>query len=152
MADTEKTNLKTETKTKVKTTKIKPSVAEKLKVDSSSELKTEVKVEKTTKPSRIAILQINNLQYIVREGEKILTRISPKAVKEDINVKLLGIIDGDNFEYGKPYLDYAVDFDLGEMVKGDKVTSFKYKHKARYRRKVGFRKKFVEITLNSITA
>lgn len=99
-------------------------------------------------PVKTAIVAINNMQYVVKEGETIHTRIALQS--KDVEVKLLALIDGETFTYGKPYLENKIDFELGEVVLGEKVTAFRYKSKARHRRKVGFRQKFVEFKLNSV--
>lgn len=99
---------------------------------------------------KLGILEINKMQYVIKEGQTITVRISPTAKAKDVDVKLLGLIEGDSFEYGTPYLDNKLKFELGEVVKGPKVIKSTYKAKTRYRRKVGFRPKYVEFNLVEI--
>ncbi|MFW5702617.1 MAG: 50S ribosomal protein L21 [Candidatus Dojkabacteria bacterium] len=133
--------------TKKKTTTTKKSQTEKKSASSSKKATTKTNVAKAPKT---AILEINNMQYVVAEGETISTRIATNLTDKDLRVNLLAIIDGENFEYGKPYLKQKVEFSLGNIIKGEKVTTNKFKAKSRYRKKTGFRPRFVEFTLNSI--
>lgn len=113
--------------------------------------KTKKVVKAAVKQSpKTVIVAINKMQYVVKEGETIKTRIGLDSQAEDVEVKLLAVVDGENFTYGTPYLANKLNFELGGVVLGEKVTAFKYKSKARYRRKVGFRQKFVEFKLNSV--
>jgi len=143
-----KTNDVSEVTKTMKTVKTKVDI----KADSKAIAKTTSKMtaERTNKiATKLAILEINNMQYIVAEGETITCRIDldPTATPE---VNLLGLVFGSEFTYGTPYLTNKVDFKLGEIVKGDKVITAKFKAKSRYRRKVGFRPHYIEFTLNSI--
>jgi ribosomal protein L21 len=126
-----------------------------------AETKAKTTTKKSTKPAkkassansnRVAVIQINNMQYVAKEGSTFPARISPEAKLADLDVKLLAIVDTDSneFSYGTPHLSNKLDLSLGEMVKGDKVVSKTYKAKSRTRRKVGFRPKFVEVTVNSL--
>lgn len=113
--------------------------------------KAEKKPVVKSKPvnAKTAILEINNMQYVVREGETITCRVvTDEEAPRD--VKLLGIVDGENLFYGTPYLSNKIDFAFGEVVKGDKVVTAKFKAKSRYRRKVASRPQYVKFTLNGI--
>ncbi len=131
--------------------------------------KSQTKSKKSTKAAKKApktaetkkvVLEINGMQYVLNEGETIETRISLDTVEkkkkdgtaEDLEVKLLAIIDekNDKFEYGKPYIEKTIDYEIGDVVKGEKVTTSFFRAKSRYRRKTGMRKKFVQFTLNKI--
>jgi large subunit ribosomal protein L21 len=131
------------TKATKKTTIKKPQPA---KAKASKKLS-----KQAVKPgARIAILAINKMQYIVKEGETIQTRIKLDSTEKNIDVKLLGLIEKENFEVGKPYLSNKLDYALGEVKLGDKVITNKFKAKARYRKRTGHRTKFVEFTLKSV--
>lgn len=144
------------TTAKTKATKAsKPAVKAVKKISPATEkavkpAKSETKVAKS---SRIGVIEINKMQYIGREGETINARIALDS-KENLNsveVKLLALVNPDTkeFNYGAPYLDNKIDFEVGERVLGEKVTSSTFKAKARYRRKVGIRQKFVQVKINS---
>jgi large subunit ribosomal protein L21 len=50
------------------------------------------------------------------------------------------VCDGEKIKIGKPILNnVVVEAEIKKHLKGDKVVSFKYKPKKRYRRKVGNR-------------
>jgi ribosomal protein L21 len=132
-----------------KTTTTKKTSSSKKTAAKKPTKKQTKKTRKSASP-RTAVLAINNMQYIVKEGETIATRISLDSKNSDVDVKLLALLDGDKLEYGKPHIDKKVDFELGKVKSGEKVTTAKFKSKSRYRRRKGFRKKFVEFTLNQV--
>lgn len=152
---TKKSNVKTSSKTKASSktaakAKATKASASKKTPSSKASASSKTTAKKQDKAPRTAVLEINNMQYVVAEGETVATRISPDANSKDIEVNLLALIDGDKFDYGKPYLKQKVEFELGEVVKGKKVTTNIFKAKSRYRRRRGFRPKYVEFTLKAI--
>jgi len=99
---------------------------------------------------KFAVVKVNNNQYFVQEGESIeLSKITGKAgdkVKfEDVMLK----IDGDKIEVGQPLVEKAVvDGEIIEQTKGEKIHTFIYKAKSRYRKASGKR---AELTVVKIT-
>ncbi len=108
------------------------------------------KPKETKKDKKTAVLEINNYQYLIQEGQEIPIRIDLSAQKKDIKINVLAIFQNDTFDYGTPYIKKEVDFELGEIVKGKKVVKATYTAKSRYRRKVGHRSKYREFKLKSI--
>jgi ribosomal protein L21 len=146
-------------KSKTKTKKDTKKKTKAKKAPASKSGKAEKTESKKLGPKKV-VLEINGMQYIVNEGETINTRISLDTVDnkkkdgtaKDLDVKLLAIIDEKNekLEYGKPYIDKTIDYEIGDVVKGEKITTSFFRAKSRYRRKTGMRKKFVQFTLNKI--
>lgn len=112
--------------------------------------KAEKPVVKAKADARVALLEINNMQYASKVGETIEVRVGANDTAEAV-VNLLGVVDGDKFEYGKPYLTNKLSFEFGEAVKQDKVTTAKFKAKSRYRRKTGARPVSVQFTLTALS-
>ena len=133
-----------------KSTRVKKAAVKAESMPTKDTVKVAKKVEKTVN-SRTAILEINKMQYVIKEGETITCRVTTdsEAVRE---VKLLGIVDGEKLSYGTPYLSNKLTFSFGDVVKGDKVVTAKFKAKSRYRRRVASRPQFVKFTLNSINS
>ena len=99
------------------------------------------------------ILEINKMQYIAHAGNTIATKISPTNANKqdsDITVNLLGVVEGEEIKYGKPYIEADLKYTIGDVLKGDKVKTLKYKSKSRYRKTSGHRPKFVEFKLESV--
>ena len=92
-----------------------------------------------------AVVKMGSSQYLVNDGQKLLVDHS------QVDGVLL-TVDGDKVVVGTPYVDKAsvVLEDLGE-VKGDKVRASTYTAKSRSRRTVGFRPKYRQVQVKSIT-
>jgi len=88
-----------------------------------------------------AIILSGGKQYKVEEGsEMVVGRVEgkegDKVTISDVNL----VCDGEKIKIGKPILNnVVVEAEIKKHLKGDKVVSFKYKPKKRYRRKVGNR-------------
>lgn len=82
---------------------------------------------------KIAVIETGGKQYLVSEGQKI------QVEKNPVFDKVLLIADGDNVEIGKPYLNKKVTAELLGEKRLDKVITFKYHSKTRFRKKKGHR-------------
>ncbi|MEI6887350.1 MAG: 50S ribosomal protein L21 [bacterium] len=137
---------------------IKASVIKKdtKKVSSESEKVTKPAVKKATTlekakidKSKFAIVEINNQQEKVYEGEKIVVDLQ----HEDALVfdKVLMFVNGGKTTFGAPYI-------VGASVKGKRIDNFKdkkivvstFKAKSRYRKTIGHRQQKSNILIESI--
>lgn len=88
---------------------------------------------------KIAVIETGGKQYLVSEGQKIQVEKLPQASGAISFDKILLLVDGDKVEVGKPYLNRKVTAELLGEKRLDKVTTFKYHSKTRYRKKKGHR-------------
>lgn len=100
-----------------------------------------------------AIIDIGGKHYKVEKGRDLL--IDLQDHKEGDKVKFENVImlrSDKDVLVGKPYVAKAsVEGKvIAPLVKGEKLTVFKYKQKAHYRRKTGHRQKYTRIEIISI--
>ncbi len=99
-----------------------------------------------------AVIGISGIQLKVQEGERYeINKI--EGVKGDkVEVKeVLMTSDGENIKVGKPYLDdVKVVLEVDTQMRGEKGEGFKYKAKARYRRKYGYRAELTRVIVKKI--
>ena len=103
-------------------------------------------------PTIYAIIETGGKQYRVSPGQVIdvdfLDEIDGSTVEID-RVMLVG--DGDKTITGTPLIDGAKVVATSQGgVRGDKVTSFKYKNKTRYHRKIGHRQPYTRLAIDKI--
>jgi ribosomal protein L21 len=123
-----------------------------MKTEIKSKTNKTNKMAKDSKATKIGVIALNNMQYVVKEGETIETRLPYDTTDgKDVDVKLLAVIADGKIEYGKPFLTNKMNFEFGDLVLGEKVYKDIFQAKSRYRKRVGFRKKFIEFKLNSIS-
>jgi large subunit ribosomal protein L21 len=99
-----------------------------------------------------AIIETGGKQYKVAEGQTIdvekLNVAEGGAIELD---KVLLIVDGENITTGKPVIEGArVMATVKKNGKTEKIIVFKFKAKARYRRKNGHRQAFTSLTIDKI--
>ena len=101
-----------------------------------------------------AIIETGGKQYRVSPGQVIevdfLDEIDGSTVEID---RVLFLGDGDKTLTGNPVIAGAkvVAISRGE-VRGDKVTSFKYKNKTRYHRKKGHHQTYTRLAIDKIVS
>lgn len=142
---------KTEKKEVKKTTKTKATVkTEAKKVVEKKEVKTTpVVVKAKIDKSKFAIVEINNQQEKVYEGEKLVVDLQHNNAL--IFDKVLLFVDGNKSTFGTPYIQ-------GASVKAKRVDDFKdkkvvvktFKAKSRYRKTIGHRQQKSNILIESI--
>jgi large subunit ribosomal protein L21 len=102
---------------------------------------------------KMAVVLINKMQYFVTEGE--IAQIDRYDAETGTEVKfpeVLLVIDGDKIQVGKPNVDkVVVEAEILEHLQGEKVRTFTYKAKARYRKVHGSRPQFTNIKINKIS-
>ena len=104
------------------------------------------------RPNIYAIIETGGKQYRVSPGQLIevdfLDAIDGTSVEID-RVLVLG--DGDKITSGQPLVEGAKVIATSRgSVRGPKVTSFKYKSKTRYHKKIGHRQAYTKLSIDSI--
>ena len=100
-----------------------------------------------------AIIKTGGKQYRVQEGdefkvEKLDAQVGDKVVFEEVVA-----VGGDKLIVGTPFVEgYAVQAEVLEQGKNDKVIIYKYKAKKDYRRKNGHRQPYTLVKVTGIGA
>jgi large subunit ribosomal protein L21 len=98
-----------------------------------------------------AIIRDRGQQYRVERGQTLQIALSGAEAGSTIELNEVLMVGGDNPIIGSPLVAGAVvKATVGEMIKGEKIVVFRYKAKARYRRRTGHRQRYTEITINDI--
>lgn len=100
-----------------------------------------------------AILDVNNRQYKVKQGQEIYVDLQEAEVGADLTFNKILLADNEgSVQVGTPSLANAsVSAKVLDHVKGDKVIIFKKKRRKGYRVKKGHRQQFTKIRIESIT-
>ena len=96
-----------------------------------------------------AIIASGGKQYLVSPGDKIQVEKLPGNTGDVIKFdQVLFTADGDNFKLGKPTISGAVvEGKILKQGRADKIHVLKYKHKSKYRRKIGARQHYTEVEI-----
>jgi large subunit ribosomal protein L21 len=100
-----------------------------------------------------AILDVNNRQYKVKQGQEIYVDLQAAEVGDNLTFnRILLTEDAGAITIGTPALDNAsVSASVIGHVKGDKVIIFKKKRRKGYKLKKGHRQNYTKIRIDSIT-
>ncbi len=100
-----------------------------------------------------AILDVNNRQYKVKQGQEIYVDLQAVEVGADLKFdRVLLAEDEGSISIGTPSLANAsVSASVLEHVKGDKVIVFKKKRRKGFKVKKGHRQQYTKIRIDSIT-
>ena len=98
-----------------------------------------------------AIIESGGKQYRVEEGDEIDVELLHIGGAVEFHEVLL-LNDGQSIVIGAPYIEQCkVRGELLEgVIKGPKVTSYKYKKRHNYSRKVGHRQKYSRVKITKI--
>ena len=100
-----------------------------------------------------AIIKTGGKQYRVQQGdelrvEKLVANVGDKVVFDEVVA-----VGGDKLVVGTPFVEgYAVEAEVLEQGKADKVIIYKYKAKKDYRRKNGHRQPYTLVKVTGIGA
>ncbi len=100
-----------------------------------------------------AILDVNNRQYKVKQGQEIYIDLQDAEVGADLTFNKVLLADNEgSISIGTPSLANAsVSASVLGHVKGDKVIVFKKKRRKGYKVKNGHRQQFTKVRIQSIT-
>jgi large subunit ribosomal protein L21 len=103
--------------------------------------------------SMYAIIETCGKQYRVEPGQKLVLDHVDAEPGTTITFDKVLLVGGDTVKVGSPTIAGAkVEATVGDHFKGDKVITFKYLHRRRFRRKVGFRHSHTTVTITGISA
>ncbi|MBN2062903.1 MAG: 50S ribosomal protein L21 [Deltaproteobacteria bacterium] len=99
-----------------------------------------------------AVIQTGGKQYRVTPGEEIkVERLFGKIGDNVIFNKVLLTSDGENIDFGKPFLENTKVMGLiTRHDKSRKVIVFKYKRRKGYRKKQGHRQDYTSVKVEKI--
>lgn len=111
-----------------------------------------IRIKDKIQPMKYAVIQMQGHQYLVKEKQTIQVDKLADPKKPEFDVLL--VVDEKKISVGKPFVKGAkITLKvIDEVVKGKKVEVFKYKSKSRYRKRKGFRPKYSNIFINTISA
>ena len=99
-----------------------------------------------------AIIQSGGKQYRIAEGMSVKLELFPNAEGEEVDIKeVLAVNDGEQTLIGSPYVEGA--YVHGKILchgRARKVTTFKYKRRKDYKKKIGHRQPFTELFVEKI--
>jgi len=100
-----------------------------------------------------AILELNNKQFIIKEGDKILIdHLKHKPFAQLILQSLLLVVCNKQYILGYPYINnykaYATI--VNNCIKGKKIHIFKKNRRKGYHKKIGHRQLYTKILINKI--
>ena len=107
-----------------------------------------------------AVIEQGGKQYKVSEGDVVnidLTEVADDATSIELD-KVLFVSDGTEIKVGAPYLDGAkvvASFKTAAaeaVVKGPKLYPTHFRRRKNSQRKIGHRQKYLQVTVDSITA
>lgn len=132
---------------KVKTTTKKKTVSKKETV-----VKSTVEKKSVSKKADFAVIAISGTQLKIRVGERYEVEKLNGNKGDKIEVKeVLLTSNGEKIVVGKPYIKNAkVVLVIDSQLKGEKIEGFKYKAKARSRKRFGYRAELTRVTVKSI--
>jgi large subunit ribosomal protein L21 len=102
-----------------------------------------------------AIIETGGKQYRVEPDEELkVEKLKGRGVGEEVKFdRVLLVNDDGEVDVGKPYLDdAAVEGEIVEKDKEEKVTVFTYKKRKGQRRKLGHRQPYMKVRIDSISS
>jgi len=98
-----------------------------------------------------ALVEISGSQFEVAKGDEVITPLLNAEPEDTLKFdKILLTIDGDKTQVGRPYLEGAVEAELLEHGKADKVKVFHKKRRKGYRKFRGHRQRYSKIRITDI--
>ena len=100
-----------------------------------------------------AIIKTGGKQYRVQQGDEFRVEKLDANVGDKVVFDQVVAVGGDKLIAGTPFVDgYAVEAEVLEQGKADKVIIYKYKAKKDYRRKNGHRQPYTLVKITGIGA
>ena len=100
-----------------------------------------------------AIIKTGGKQYRVQQGDELRVEKLVANVGDTVVFDEVVAVGGDKLVVGTPFVEgYAVEAEVLEQGKADKVIIYKYKAKKDYRRKNGHRQPYTLVKITGIGA
>lgn len=109
-------------------------------------------METNKKKAKFAVIKISGGQLKVWEGDQYEVSKLKGNKGDKITVEeVLLIHDGKDTKIGTPYVEgSSVTLEITSQKKGEKIDGLKYKAKARYRKRYGFRPEITRVIVKKI--
>jgi len=103
--------------------------------------------------NKYAVIKINGNQYLVEENGTVEVDKIPGVAGDKVSYsEVLLKVDGDKIEIGTPIIEKStVEGEILEQKRGEKVKTFIYKAKSRYRKSSGQRAYITVLKINKIS-
>ncbi len=101
----------------------------------------------------LAVIQTGGKQYVVRKDDKILVEKLEQKPGESFEMCEVLLVSDDKGELkvGTPFVENcSVAVTVEAEVKGDKLTTVKYKKRKNYKRTIGHRQKYYMLKVDAI--
>ena len=99
-----------------------------------------------------AIIETGGKQYKVAEGDVLFIEKLDVNAGDQVNFKVLAILDGDKSTFGTPVVEGAtVEATVEKNGKGKKIRIFKYTPKKGYRKRQGHRQPYTKVEITKIS-
>ena len=99
-----------------------------------------------------AIIVTGGKQYKVAGGDVLFIEKLDVNAGDQVNFKVLAILDGDKATFGTPVVEGAsVEATVEKNGKGKKIRIFKYTPKNGYRKRQGHRQPYTKVTIGKIS-
>lgn len=99
-----------------------------------------------------AVINILEKQYLVTEGQSLEVDSLPNKVGEQVEFKVLAVVDGNKTQLGQPIVSGAkVSAKVDSQFSGRKVRIEKFKSKKRYHKVRGHRQPRTSLTIEKIS-
>jgi large subunit ribosomal protein L21 len=101
----------------------------------------------------LAVVEINKKQYLVKEGDSLVTERLKNPAGKVVFDKILVLADENNIKIGTPYLEKVkVEAEVQGEKKSDKIIIYKFKRRKKHRKKQGHRQIYTSIKITRISA
>jgi large subunit ribosomal protein L21 len=99
-----------------------------------------------------AVIETGGKQYRLQVGDVVNVELLPVEPGQSVDLERVLMVGGEGgIKVGQPLVAGAiVRTTVIDHGKGDKVISFKYKPKVRYRRRIGHRQQFTRLSVQEI--
>jgi large subunit ribosomal protein L21 len=100
---------------------------------------------------KYAVINTGGKQYKVKEGQTLLVEKLDVEKEKPIEFdKVLLFVEDGKASIGQPVLDAKVRGRVVDHIKGEKISTLRYKAKTGYHRKVGHRQDLTKVLIDKI--
>lgn len=98
-----------------------------------------------------AVIRTGGKQYRVAEGDTLVVERLEGDPGKKVEFTDVLMVAGDSIKVGKPTVAGAkVSAEIVEQGRGEKITSFKFKRRKKYHRKMGHRQELTAVKITGI--
>jgi large subunit ribosomal protein L21 len=99
-----------------------------------------------------AVIRTGGKQYVVAQGDTVTVEKLEGEPGSKVEFTEVLLVTGDTPKVGKPTVAGAkVSGEIVEQGRGEKITTFKFKRRKRYHRKMGHRQELTAVKITGIS-